>query len=48
LGFEIFSGSDSCAAVGIDDGEIAEDGRRVYATGAEFFFDEGEIGADEG
>ena len=32
----------------IDCGEIAEDGGRVHVAGAEFFFDEGEIGANEG
>ena len=48
LGFEGFGLGDGVAAAAVDGGEVAEDGGGVHAAGAEFFFDEGQIGADKG
>jgi hypothetical protein len=33
--------------VGVDGGELTEDGCGIHVAGAEFFFDEGQVGADK-
>ena len=48
LGFEGFGLGDGVAAAGVDGGEIAEDGCGVSVAGAEFLFDEGQVGPDKG
>ena len=48
LGLEGFGLGDGFAAARVDSGEIAEDGGGVHVAGAEFLFDEGQIGPDKG
>ncbi len=47
LGLEGFDLGDRVAALAVDGGEVGEDDGGVHATGAEFFFDKGQIGPDK-
>ena len=47
FGLEGFDLGDGVAALAVDSGEVGEDLGWVHATGAEFFFDKGQICPDK-